>query len=360
MDAGKYYAILRFEQASLCLRAALHLGIVDKLADGRCSMQDFQAEFGLTVQATRTFVPMLEVLEILQRSGHTLRVAERARVCLAEESPTSRRPYLALGMGADVAGFCEMLRGKLPDGSLPLYGGDATPQTVMDIPDAGKEIAFGLASRARNFAEPLAAAMRKHGARASILADIGAGSPYVVHACLQAMPYLRKAVLVDRPNGMQYAKQMAEEAEIDLGKIELCEKDFFQSVPPADFVCISNTAHDWLLEAYDTIIKNVDESLAPSGVICIHEPMLSSTWASAEDWVHALWMASYAVALFRITEGKGTCYTREEHDQVLRQRGFVPIADGVPTADGCTAIFYQRESEATSAEHGTDVRPEPM
>lgn len=358
MDAGKYYALLRFAEASTGLRAALELNLVDELGDQTVSMSELQERFGFTMQATRTYLSLLEVMEVVQRSGDKVRVADRARACLSQNASTSRRPYLEMGGGEDVQQFIALLRGELPSGSIPLYGDGKTNQTLMDVPEAAREIAFGLASRARNFAEPLAAAIKPYAGKASILADIGAGSPYVADACLNAVPHLSKVVLVDRENGMQYAKEMADAATMNVAKMEFREHDFFRSIPPADFYCISNTAHDWLPEEYGSIMLNVRDSIAPRGVVCVHEPLLASTWNSAEDWVHALWMACYAVTLFRLTEGKGTCYTQEEHDLVMSQNGFVRTGEPVRTMDGCTALFYQLESEVPSGgEQAAAVQP---
>ena len=341
MDAGKYYALLRFEAAALALRAALKLGIVDKIGDRVLSQEELRKEFGFTQQATRTFVPLLEVMEILQRTEGSIAVTPRAKNCLFDGIATSRRPYLSMGTGPEVDAFVELLQGKLPSDSIPFYAGEDVKQTVMDIPDVAREIAFGLSSRARNFAQSLAAAIKPYAANANILADVGAGSPYVAYACLSAIPTLSKAVLVDRSNGMQYAREIAEQSETDLAKIEFCEQDFFQALPAADIYCISNTAHDWLPSEYSTIVQNVRRSVSSKGVVCLHEPLLASTWESTDEWVTALWMACYAMTLFRLTEGKGTCYTREEHDDIMKQNGFIPAGAPVATSDGCTALFYR-------------------
>ena len=344
MDAGKYYALLRFEEAGLALRAALQLGVVEQLGDKEIDLDAFRELFGFTHQAARTYAALLEVMEVLQLSGRSIRVAPRAQETLVEDLPTSRKPYLAMGTSDEVQSFIDQLRGDFPHESLPLYGGDDVAHTLMDTPETAREIARGLASRARNFAEPLAAAIAPFGNKARILADIGAGSPYVALACLTAMPYLGKAILVDRRNAMQFTREMVGEQD-DVTRLEFCEQDFFQAVPPADVYCISNTAHDWLPEKYVTMMTHVRDSIAPGGIVCIHEPLLLSNWNSAEQWVHALWMACYAMTLYRLTGGQGTCYTRTEHNEILERSGFVPVGDPVETRDGCTALFYKLRSD---------------
>ena len=345
MDGGKYYALLRFEEASLALRAALKLGVVEAIGDREITTAELRDLFGFTDQGARTFEALLEVMEVLLRTRQSIRIAARAKEVLSDNLPNSRKPYLSMGTGQDVDILIEQLRGNFPPESIPLYGGDEVVKTVMDLPEAAREVSAGLASRARNFAEPLAAAISPYAAKARILADIGAGSPYVSQACLVEMPHLHKAILVDRANALLFAREMVD-APIDLAnKLDFVEQDFFQRVPPADVYCLSNTAHDWLPEEYATIMTNIRDSIAPGGVVCVHEPLLLDHWNTAEDWVSALWMACYAMTLYKLTSGKGTCYTRHEHDAVMQRCGFFPVGQPVATRDGCTALFYKMQSD---------------
>lgn len=356
MDAGKYYALLRFEEASVALRAALQLEVVDKIGDRSLDLREFQIEFGFTEQGARTFAALLEVMEVVQRKQGTIEIAPRASAALAQDLPTTRRPYLAMGTDNRVPQLIAMLRGQFDNSSLPLYGGSEDAPSIMDQPDAAREIAFGLASRARNFATPLARAIKPYSNKAKIVADIGAGSPYVAVACAEAMPRLSRVILVDRGNSMPYAREMVTsdlaEAHV-LDKLDYQEHDFFHEVPPADIYCVSNTAHDWLKEEYTTIMTNVRDAIAPGGVVCIHEPILPTKWNSAAEWVRALWMASYALTLYKLCKGKGTCYTRQEHDETMRRSGFGAVGEPVETCDGCTALFYKLESDIAKSDQPT-------
>lgn len=345
MDGGKYYALLRFQEASCALRAAFQLGVVDRIGNREIAMEEFREMFEFTVQGARTYAALLEVMEVISRKGNWVSIPERAKICLLDNTPTSRRPYLAMGSHDDADQLIAQLRGNFPSDSLPLYAGDDVAETVMDLPDVGREIALGLASRARNFAEPLANALQPLAGKARIFADIGAGSPYVSLACLKAIPHLSKAVVVDRANAMPFLRELAESSNVDTAKLEYCEQDFFKAVPPADLYCLSNTAHDWLPEEYSQIVTNVRDAIAPGGVVCIHEPLLMSSWKSADEWVQALWMACYGLTLYRLTAGKGTCYTRPEHDFVMGQHGFVSVKEPVMTADGCSALLYRLGGE---------------
>ncbi|MFK7768244.1 MAG: methyltransferase [Mariniblastus sp.] len=341
MDAGIYFALLRFEESALGLKTALKLDVVDRIGDKATSLGEFASMFEFTPQGARTFSNLLCALKILERAsdaGGSFRLTELAQHSLGNDGSSSRKPYLSMGPSEDVTAFIEMLRGNFED--LPLYGTKSAEPTLMDT-EAAREISIGLSSRARNFATPLAAAIHPHSQNVKIIADVGAGSPYVADACLKLMPNLTKAILVDQANGMQFVKEIAGEIGCDFSKLEFCEQNFFDSVPNADLYCLSNTAHDWLTDEYRAIMKNIRDSISDDGVVCIHEPILISQWQSNEEWMKALWMACYATTLFKLCHGKGTCYTREEHDAVMRSSGFEPIGAPVETNDGCTALFYE-------------------
>ena len=152
---------------------------------------------------------------------------------------------------------------------------------------------------------------------------------------------LQKVMLIDRPNGMRFAREMIRDEQMDEDQLELHEADFFRAVPAADVFVISNTAHDWQPQDYSLIIGNIREVIPSDGTICIHEPLLLTSWDSDTEWVRALWMACYALTLFRLTLGAGTCYTIAEHHGILSKHGFQPSGMPMDTCDGCTALFYR-------------------
>ena len=268
---------------------------------------------------------------------------EVARSCLSSEAELTRRPYLEMGDHPEVNDFIRVLQGECETLPPPLYGRDNEPDTLMDVVEVAEAVSFGLASRANCFAMPLARVIAENSLpKQTVLADIGAGSPHVAIACLEAMPQLVLAKLVDRANGMRYVRRMLNETpdESVLERLELCEEDFFQAVPAADIYNISNTAHDWLESEYLEIMANVRKAISRIGLVCIHEPLLVTSWDTKEEWCEALWMACYAVTLFRLTRGKGSCYSVAEHDAIQRKAGFTRIAAPIRTVDGCTALFY--------------------
>ena len=147
--------------------------------------------------------------------------------------------------------------------------------------------------------------------------------------------------MVDRANGMRFVHEMIRDHELKTDQFEFHEQDFFRSVPPADVFILSNTAHDWTETSYGMIIKNIQQVIPDDGLLCIHEPLLLTAWKSDAEWIHALWMACYALTLLRLTLGQGTCYSIEEHHRIVSNCGFEPVASPVATSDGCTALFYR-------------------
>lgn len=342
-DAQDYYALLRFEEAALGLRTAFQLDLVERIGSRVLTTSEFQDEFQFTSQAARTFGALLSVMNVIEPvdSDHW-RVTELARNSLASEAEFTRRPYLAMGNHPEVDAFVDLLQGRNDPSSPALYGRDGEAETLMDVDEIAQAVSFGLASRAKCFAQPLAKAIADQAhPELTTLADIGAGSPYVVWACRRLMPYLTTTKLVDRANGMKYVRQMLTAIDGSESDFELCEQDFFQSVPAADIYSISNTAHDWLEPEYLEIMTHVREAISLEGFICIHEPLLVTSWATKHEWLEALWMACYAMTLFRLTHGKGSCYTVAEHDLIQQTAGFSRSADPIRTVDGCTALFYR-------------------
>ncbi|MGB0596595.1 MAG: methyltransferase [Rubripirellula sp.] len=340
-DAGRFYALLRFEEASLALRAVLKINLVDRIADQHISRKAIGEMFGFTKQATRTFLALLEVMEILKSTEGRYCVTDLAKMCLADGRATSRKPYLAMGMDSQVDELIDVLQGKNAADAIPLYGGENAGATVMDEPEVAREIALGLSSRARNFADSLATAISSEGSKATTLADIGAGSPYVAQACLAEMPGLENAILLDRPNGMRFAHEIVQEEKMDTRRLVFQEADFFDAVPTADIYVLSNTAHDWQPQEYARIMNHIRRAIPADGLVCIHEPLLLTNWDTDTAWLRALWMACYALTLLRLTLGQGTCYSIEEHHEILGNSGFHPIGVPIPTCDGCTALLYR-------------------
>ncbi|MCA9215335.1 MAG: hypothetical protein KDB27_19855, partial [Planctomycetales bacterium] len=153
LDGSSFYALLRFEEAALGLRAVFELNLVERLRNREITATELQSEFDFTQQAERTFCALLRAMHVLERTPDgRYRTTELARKCLDSETEFSRRPYLSMGSGPDVAEFIQQLQGKCEQAAPALYGREGEADTLMDNDDVARAVSFGLSSRAKCFA----------------------------------------------------------------------------------------------------------------------------------------------------------------------------------------------------------------
>lgn len=350
IDAGPFYAILRFEEAATVLRAVFRLDFVERVADrcrshnsDRVDTSDLAEMFGFTPQGTKTFLAVLHAMDVVlpHETGWSLTAA--AKECLMSGVARSRRPYLQMGPTESADALIAMLRGNFPAESVPLYSFDDHP-SLMEAPETANvahEIAYGLASRARCFAEPLAkfilANIPTSVAGPLKVADLGAGSPFVMQAVLERSSAVSRAILVDQKAGLALAREMIHD---ELPRMDFEETDIFNRVPAADMYCMSNTAHDWLPEDYRRLAANIRVAMPTAGRVVVHEPLMLTSWSTLKQQHEALWMSCYALALYKLCGGRGTCYTACEHDHIMRSAGFERVAGPEKTTDGCSGLCY--------------------
>lgn len=350
IDASPFYAMLRFEEAATVLRAAFRLDFVDRVADscgtpdhGGASTSDLAKMFGFTPQGAKTYLAVLHAMDVIRPNKTGWLLTATARECLMNGATRSRRPYLQMGPTESADALIAMLRGDFPDESLPLYGYDDQP-SLMEAPETASvahQIAHGLASRARCFAEPLArfihSNMPTSDTGSLTVADLGAGSPFVMQAVLDHSPSVSKAILVDQKAGLAHARQMVLDEQ---PRMCFQEADIFQRVPSADMYCMSNTAHDWLPEDYQRLAANIRASVSTAGRVVVHEPLMLTSWSTLKEQHEALWMSCYALALYKLCGGRGTCYSVDEHDHIMQSVGFERVAGPEKTTDGCSGLCY--------------------
>lgn len=351
-DASPFYALLRYEEASLALRTALRLEIADHWSNRVFVLEDFRESFQFTAQGARTFAHLLHtmgILEFASTESDALQVSPLALDCLSKDSPDTRRPYLSMGADDAADALILNLQGKFESGT-PLYAaeGEESLMESHETEAVAREVAYGLSSRAKCFAPKLASFISSLILpENAVLADLGAGSPYLAIETLKTDTNIDHAILVDRAAGLKFAKEMLELSSREAGSEELAhkiafeEQNIFAEVPSAAVYCASNTAHDWLPEQYSKIANNIRRQIADDGFVVIHEPLQISNWQSEPERFRALWMACYALTLYRLTAGQGTCYTESEHDAIMQQSGFARFGKPFETTDGCTALAYK-------------------
>lgn len=364
-DEGNFYALLRFQEAADALKACFELNLVDTLGSDTLDWQSLCKTFGFTDQGARTFGYLLVSMRVLEwidpmKPKIGLRVSELAKNVLGERSEQSRFPYLSMGASDSTQQLIKMLQGEFA--GQPLYD-PASDDCLMEssaTEDVAREIAYGLASRAKNFAEPLAELISDslnkrpivdEGERV-VMADLGAGSPYVALSCLRRQNERMTAVLVDQAAGLKFAREMYADIQSPKPQLDFLESNIFERVPTANLYLLSNTVHDWLPQQCVELYKYISAAAPERAKIVIHEPMLWPGNPTPYNQWDSLWKSCYGLTLYKLTGGQGSCYTLGEHISMLKQAGFRQACVPEATSDGCVALEFQREEVVR--QRGTD------
>lgn len=356
-DEGNFYALLRFQEAADALRICFELELVESLGGDSLQWESLCDRFGFTAQGARTFGYLLVSMKVLEWIDPTkpdlgLRVTELAEHVLGVASLQSRLPYLSMGVSDSTRELIKMLQGDFE--AKPLYVDAANDDCLMEsvaTDNVAREIAYGLASRAKNFAEPLAGLISRslndrpivNESENLVLADLGAGSPYVAIACLRRQHERMSAVLVDQAAGLNFAREMYNEIQSPKPPLGFLESNIFEQVPKANHYLLSNTVHDWLPHQCVRLFKNISAAASERLTITIHEPMLSPGNPTPHDQWDSLWKSCYGLTLYKLTGGQGRCYTLGEHVSMLKQAGFLQACQPEATSDGCLAVDFQRK-----------------
>ncbi|MEM7558544.1 MAG: methyltransferase [Planctomycetota bacterium] len=355
-DEGNFYALLRFQEAADALRVCFELHLVDKLGHDTLDWQSLSQTFGFTDQGARTFGYLLVSMKVLEwidpmKPELGLRLTELAKNALGERSEQSRLPYLSMGASDSTQQLINMLQGEFEGPSLYDAANDDCLMESAATDDVAREIAYGLASRAKNFAEPLAALISDslnkrpivdEGERV-VMADLGAGSPYVALSCLRKQKERMSAVLVDQATGLKFAREMYDDIPPPQPPLDFLESNIFEQVPSANHYLLSNTVHDWLPQQCVELYKNISADAPERVTIMIHEPMLWPGNPTPYNQWDSLWKSCYGLTLYKLTGGQGSCYTLGEHISMLKKAGFRQACLPESTSDGCVAVDFQRE-----------------
>ena len=84
--------------------------------------------------------------------------------------------------------------------------------------------------------------------------------------------------------------------------------------PKADVHLLSNVLHDWDIPEVSAVLRRSAESLAPGGLVIIHEVFVNDAKTGSIP------AAAYSALLMQVTQGK--CYTPSEYGALLEEAGF--------------------------------------
>ena len=222
-----------------------------------------------------------------------------------------------VGLAAESPGVLSMV--KLLKENRPLSFDDGGAafiyrdgiESAMESTQSARHFTLALAGRAKNVAPALAEAIDARDAK--LLVDVGGGTGIYSYALLQKNPQLH-AVVVDRPEVLRVAKEMASEYGVS-DRVTLQSGDMFDDAMPtdADIVLLSNILHDWDVPQCEALVQRAADLLTPGGQVAIHDVFLND----AHDG--PLPIALYSAALFTLTEGRA--YSEAEYAGWLKAAG---------------------------------------
>ena len=147
--------------------------------------------------------------------------------------------------------------------------------------------------------------------------DIGGASGIYAAVMMKHFPHLKGGIFekppVDKIASYSMAKFGLEK------KADVFAGDMFTDRLPEgyDVHFLSHVLHDWDMDNVQTILTNSYESLAPGGMLVLHDAHINRRKTGPRA------VAEYSVLLMFSTEGK--CYSVNEMEEVLNKTGFSTV-----------------------------------
>lgn len=325
-DPTPIFEIFRGSCATELLTAAVsHLRVFEQLRDGPLPAEELRARLDLDQRPFAVLGTALRAFGLLEADSRgRLAATGLAREHLDPQAPFDISDYIALASESPgVLEMVERLRSNRPAGSGEEEGAAFIYRegldSAMEREDSARRLTLSLAGRARNVAPVLAEKLELDGA--TRLLDVGGGSGIYSIAVLQRHSRL-EAVVLDRPEVLKVAREMAEEFAVS-DRLHLLEGDMFEISLPANcqLHLLSNVLHDWDVPECRRLVSRCAAALPAGGRLVVHDVFLDDSLDGP------LPIALYSASLFRLTEGRaysGAEYRGWLEDAGLRAEEIVP------------------------------------
>lgn len=319
----------------LLAAAVAHFNLFGRLALQPMTLAELGKSLELADRPTVVLTTALRAFGLLSMdTNQRMHLTDQAREHLLPGGPFDVGDYIGLAANSPgVVATVERLRTNRPaehsSGVAFIYREGVA--SAMEDEAAARHFTLALAGRAKNVAPVLAAKLPLHDAK--LLVDVGGGTGIYSIAFLHVNPQLR-AVVVDRPEVLKVAKDMADAHGV-ADRVTLHAADMFRDpLPPGNVVLLSNILHDWDVPECRTLIQRCAASLNSGGQLLIHDVFLNDALDGP------LPMALYSAALFTLTEGR--LYSAAEYRSWLTEAGLTPGAV-VPTLIHCSVLSARKK-----------------
>ena len=338
VDPTPIFELFRGSYGSELLTAAIaHFQVFGRLSQERLTFEQLRQALLLDERPANVMVTALRAMGMVELSsdGH-LSLTPLAQEHLVPGGDFDVGNYVGLAaQSPGVLTMVELLRSNRPlnfdssDGAAFIYRDGMA--SAMDSAESARHFTMALAGRAKNVSPALAEALPTGDAK--LITDVGAGTGIYTYALLQKNPNL-KAVIVDRPEVLRVAAEMADEYGV-ADRTEMLAGDMFEIELPrdSDITLLSNILHDWNVPECQTLVQRCAESLSVGGRLAIHDVFLN------DNLDGPLPIALYSAALFTLTEGRA--YSEREYRSWLELAGLV-TSPRVDTLVHCGVVVGTR------------------
>ena len=295
--------------ADLLTAAIVHLDVLSRLAAQPMDLPALCRALEIRERPADVLVTLLVATGLLERRREGLYATTLAREHVTGASPFNIAPYYAsLKARPIVKDFLRVLATDRP----AHWGADDTGadwHAAMETEEFARSFTAAMDCRGLYLGAALSGAVDLSGTRQ--LLDIGGGSGVYACTLVARNPGLRAIVMEQAPVDRIASARIAERGCAD--RVSVHTADMFTGPWPegCDAHLISNVLHDWDAPAVRQLIQQSASTLAPGGLLIIHEAFIN------DDKSGPLPVAEYSALLMHSTRGK--CYATTEYRPWLHE-----------------------------------------
>ncbi|MDT0443958.1 methyltransferase [Streptomyces johnsoniae] len=272
-ERGRVTQLVFGTMAAQTLRAAVELGVMERIGEGERTARDVARECGTQPVATLRLLRALAGLGLLAQSGPDTFTATPAGALLDGRRPDSYASFVRMFSDPVMTRAWERLADSVRTGETSfdaVFGADFFAH-LGRRPELSAEFNAAMSQGTRAAAQALPGAYDF--GRFSRVVDVGGGDGTLLAAVLTAFPALR-GVVYDTAEGLAQAAGVFADAGV-ADRAETVAGDFFVSVPSGgDLYLLKSVIHDWNDEQCAGLLRRCAEVLPAHGRVLIVEPLL--------------------------------------------------------------------------------------
>jgi hypothetical protein len=356
LDLAPITRHLRAAYSSRLLVAAVcHLKVFEQFADGPQSLLDLRQRLGLKDRPAKVLFPALCAMGLLQvDSSGRLSPTEQGRHLISAVIP-NLVDYV--GLEANDPGVIETVQRLKHDGPTRgaeelAYVMEKETRSLMDDPEASRQLTLALAGRARHLSPLVARALPRVEGH---LLDVAGGTGLFAYEWLLNNPGSTASVF-DRPHVLTVAAEFLDQfcrsgrkgAEGVKQRVEFIPGNMLEDeLPRADVILAASLFHDWPEETCEALALRFADVLKSEGELWVHDAFLNDALDGP------LAVTDYSAQLFWFT--KGRAYSPNEYRAWFSRADLISTGKIIPTLMDY-GLLSARLGKSVRQSGGSDAR----